>query len=103
MSALECLVFQKIILRSSVIIFLSLCRHVSTVAKSAYSVFVMPVLLSACISTAPTVGISVKFDFWNFVKIYRENPDLLQIGHGYRALYIKTEVGFIVSGDIKQP
>jgi hypothetical protein len=88
-SKLECMVFQKIKLRSSVIIFL-LCRCVSIVAKSACRVFVMPVPLSACISTTPTVGISAKFDFWNFVKFFREDPVLLKIGHGYRALYMRT-------------
>ena len=62
MSTLECIVFQKIILRSSVIIIL-LCMCVSIGVKIACSVFVMTVPLSTCISTAPTVGISVKFDF----------------------------------------
>jgi len=62
MSTLKCTVFKKIILRSSMIIFL-LCRCVIIGAKIACSVFVKTVRLSACISTAPTVAISVKFGF----------------------------------------
>jgi hypothetical protein len=85
-STLECTVFEKIILRCSVIIFL-LCRRVRIVAKSAYRGLIMPVPLSACISTAPSAGIFVKYDFWNVVDMFRENADLVTIEHGYRTLH----------------
>jgi hypothetical protein len=37
------------------------------------------------------------------MKICSENPNLIKIGQKYRTLYMKTEVRFIVDGEIKSP
>jgi hypothetical protein len=38
-----------------------------------------------------------------FMKTCRENANVFEIGEKYRSLYLKTEVHFIVAGDIKSP
>jgi hypothetical protein len=37
------------------------------------------------------------------MRIGRENPDLVKIRLQYRALHVKTQVRFIVAGEIKSP
>lgn len=37
------------------------------------------------------------------MKIFREKPNLVQIGQKYLALYMKTSVNFTVVGNIKSP
>jgi hypothetical protein len=63
----------------------------------------MHVRLSAGISAVPTGWISVKFDIEDSYKICRENPNLVQIGQKYLALYMNTSVNFTVAGNIKSP
>jgi len=35
------------------------------------------------------------------MKLYRENPNLVETGQKYRTLRMTTSVGFVVAGDIK--
>jgi len=65
--------------------------------------FVMSVRLSTCIIAAPIGRISVKFYINGLVKICGEKPDLVKIRQKCRALYVRTQVRFIVPGDIKSP
>ena len=73
----------------------------NTVAKNAYELrnVRLSVRSSACISAAPTRRISVKFVIGDFMKICRENLDLVKIGQK-QTLYMKTYVRFIVAGYI---
>jgi hypothetical protein len=60
--------------------------------------------MSVCISAPPTGRVLVKFNNGRgeaAMKICRENPNLFKIGQKFPALYMKTQVRFIVSGDIK--
>jgi len=36
-----------------------------------------------------------------FIKICRENTNVVKIGQKYRVFYMKTKLQFIVTGDIK--
>ena len=55
------------------------------------------VLLSACISQAPSGRISAKFNIGIFTHICRETPTLGKNREKYRALHMKTPVRFIVA------
>jgi hypothetical protein len=48
-------------------------------------------------------GFPYSFIFGTFIKICCENPNLIKMRHTYWTLYVKTQVGFIVSGGIKFP
>jgi len=52
-------------------------------------------------STDHTGRIPIKFDIGNFYENLPRNKNLATIGQKYRAFYMKTKVGLIVSGDIK--
>jgi hypothetical protein len=38
-----------------------------------------------------------------FMKKLENIPNVVKIGGKYRAVYVKTEVGFVVAGNIKSP
>jgi hypothetical protein len=57
------------------------------------------VRLSACASAVTTGRISVKFDIGTYTNL-SENQNLVTIEEKYGALYIKPQVGVIVSGEI---
>jgi hypothetical protein len=77
-------------------------RRVPIIAKRRIT-FVMSVRLSAPTSEVPTRWIFLKFDFEDFYENLSRNPNLVIIGQKYRALYMNTQVSFIVSTDMKSP
>jgi len=64
---------------------------------------VISVLLSACISAAPTEEIFVKFDMGDRMTICRETPYVLNIVQEYRVLHMTIYVRLIVVGDVSAP
>ena len=48
------------------------------------------VWLSIYISFVPTLWSCVKFDIGDFIRVHRENPDLIKTGHKCQAQYEKT-------------
>jgi len=63
----------------------------------------MSMRLSACVTTAPIGRISVRFALGTSKKIFRENPNFVEIGQIYRVIYMKTNAYITVAGRIKSP
>jgi hypothetical protein len=61
------------------------------------------VRLSAYIGAAPAVRISVKFANWGLVRKSGEKIQIWLKCKKYRTFYMKSQVHFIVAGDIKSP
>jgi hypothetical protein len=57
-----------------------------------YGSVVSSVRLSTCISAATKERTSMKFDIGDFLKIYQDSLNLVEIGHKYRPLYTKPYV-----------
>jgi hypothetical protein len=57
-------------------------------------------LISSVRLEHPLVSLSTRISAI-FMKICQANPDLVEIGQKFWALYMKTKVVFIVSGHIK--
>jgi hypothetical protein len=65
--------------------------------------FIMSVRLSIPTTAIPNGRILLKFDIEDFYENLSKTPNLVIIGQKYRALYIKTQVLFIVPTNIKLP
>jgi hypothetical protein len=76
-------------------------RRVPIIAKRRITF--MSVRLSAPTSAVPTRWIFLKFDFGDFYENLSRNPNLVIIGQKYRALYMNSQVPFIVPTNIKSP
>jgi hypothetical protein len=74
----------------------------------------MPVSPSLCpLSVRPSYHLDQRgshFEYFSkilhwehFIKVCRQNPDLVKIRQKHQSLYMKTYVSFIVTGDIKSP
>jgi len=66
--------------------------------------------LSACLCICLQVSTRLRLDgfTWNlilrtFMKICRENPNFVKIGHKYWAIYTKTKVPYTVAGEVNSP
>jgi hypothetical protein len=74
-----------------------------SMSRKASNSLIMSIRLSTCISTTPTGRISVKLDAGDLYGSLLINPIMVKIGQEYRALYMKTYVCYIVTGDINLP